>query len=77
MSAFVILDVDINDMARYQQFMAGVKPALEWAGGKYLARASKHEFHDGDWSRRRKILLEIPLLEAWEFIQGEIARCRM
>ena len=38
MAAYVIFDVDIRDPARYQEFMTGVKPALEKAGAKYLAR---------------------------------------
>ena len=32
MSAYVIFDVEIRDMARYQDFMKGVKPALDAAG---------------------------------------------
>ena len=32
MSAYAIFDVDIRDMTKYQEFMAGVKPALERAG---------------------------------------------
>ena len=32
MPAYVIFDVDIYDMERYQEFMLGVKPALEEAG---------------------------------------------
>lgn len=39
MPAYVIFDVDIRDMAQYQTFMAGVKPAVEAAGGRYLARS--------------------------------------
>ena len=39
MSAYVIFDVEIFDPPKYQVFMNGVKPALEAAGGKYLARA--------------------------------------
>ena len=34
MSAYVIFDVEIFDLTRYQEFMAGVKPALEAVGGK-------------------------------------------
>jgi uncharacterized protein (DUF1330 family) len=34
MSAYAIFDVDIRDMTKYQEFMAGVKPALERAGAK-------------------------------------------
>lgn len=66
MSAYVIFDVDISDMAKYQEFMAGVKPALEQAGAKYLARGGEHKVHEGDWSPRRIVLLEFPSLEAWE-----------
>jgi len=38
MSAFVVFDVEIHNDARYQDFMAAVKPALTAAGARYLAR---------------------------------------
>jgi uncharacterized protein (DUF1330 family) len=38
MEAYFIFDVEIRDMSRYQDFVAGVKPALEAAGAKYLVR---------------------------------------
>ena len=66
MSAYVIFDVEIRDPARYQEFMAGVKPALEAAGAKYLARGGAHKVHEGDWQPRRIVLLEFPSVEAWE-----------
>jgi uncharacterized protein (DUF1330 family) len=34
MTAYAIFDVDIRDMAKYQEFMAGVKPALESVGAR-------------------------------------------
>ena len=72
MTAFVIFDVDISDMARYQEFMTGVKPALEMAGAKYLARGGAHKVHEGDWEPRRIVLLEFPSVAAWEsFYNGE------
>ena len=71
MTAYVILDVDFSDVARYQEFMADVKPALERAGAKYLARGGAHTVHEGDWEPRRIVLLEFPSVEAWErFYQG-------
>jgi uncharacterized protein (DUF1330 family) len=74
-SAYVIFDVDISDMAKYQEFMAGVKPALEKAGGRYLARGGQHKVHEGDWSPRRIVLLEFPSTEAFEsFYHGDIYR---
>jgi uncharacterized protein (DUF1330 family) len=66
MSAYVIFDVDIRDPAKYQEFMTGVKPALEKAGAKYLARGDTHKVYEGDWQPRRIVLLEFPSVAAWE-----------
>ena len=73
MSAYVIFDVEIRDPARYQEFMAGVKPALEEAGARYLARGGAHKVYEGDWKFRRIVLLEFPSVDAWEaFYNGPI-----
>jgi uncharacterized protein (DUF1330 family) len=66
MPAYVIFDVEIRDPARYQEFMSGVKPALEAAGARYLARGGAHKVYEGDWEPRRIVLLEFPSVEAWE-----------
>ena len=66
MSAFVIFDVEIRDMERYQDFMRQVKPALEAAGARYLARGGAHKVYEGDWTPRRIVLLEFPSVAAWE-----------
>jgi uncharacterized protein (DUF1330 family) len=66
MAAYVIFDVDIRDAARYAEFMAQVKPALERVGARYLARGGAHTVHEGDWQPRRIVLLEFPSIQAWE-----------
>ncbi len=66
MPAFVIFDVEIRDATKFTEFMNGVKPAIDQAGGKYLARGGAHKVHEGDWSPRRIVLLEFPSMEAWE-----------
>lgn len=66
MAAYVIFDVDVSNPAQYQEFMSGVKPALEAAGAKYLVRGGAHKVHEGDWEPRRIVLLEFPSLAAWE-----------
>lgn len=73
MSAFVIFDVDIRDMSRYQEFMNGVKPALDAAGARYLARGGRHKVYEGDWEPRRIVILEFPTVDAWEkFYAGPV-----
>ena len=66
MTAYAIFDVEIRDMQKYQEFMTGVKPALERAGAKYLARGGAHKVYEGDWQPRRIVLLEFPSVEAFE-----------
>ena len=66
MSAYVIFDVEIRDLERYQTFMKGVKPALDAAGARYLARGGAHQVHEGDWLPRRIVILEFPSVAAWE-----------
>ena len=70
MSAFVIFDVEIRDLARYQEFMRAVKPALAAAGARYLARGGAHRVYEGDWQPRRLVILEFPSVSAWEEFYG-------
>ena len=73
MTAHVIFDVEIRDMARYQDFMKGVKPALDAAGARYLARGGAHKVYEGDWQPRRIVILEFPSVAAWEaFYTGPV-----
>jgi uncharacterized protein (DUF1330 family) len=73
MPAYVIFDVDIRDPDRYQDFMKQVKPALEEAGARYLARGGAHKVYEGDWNPRRIVLLEFPSVAAWEsFYYGPV-----
>jgi uncharacterized protein (DUF1330 family) len=66
MPAYVIFDVEVSDPVRYQEFMSGVKPALEDAGARYLVRGGAHKVYEGDWQPRRIVLLEFPSVAAWE-----------
>ena len=66
MTAYVIFDVEIRDLDRYQAFMQGVKPALDAAGARYLARGGEHTVYEGDWLPRRIVILEFPSVAAWE-----------
>ena len=71
MPAYVIFDVEIRDLARYQDFMSQ-EPALQ-AGARYLARDRALKVHEGDWSPRRIVILEFPFLAGWEaFYDGPV-----
>jgi uncharacterized protein (DUF1330 family) len=63
---YVVVDVDIWDLARYRTYMDEVRPALEAAGGRYLVRGGVHKIYEGEWEPSRLVLLEFPSQEAWE-----------
>jgi uncharacterized protein (DUF1330 family) len=63
---FIILDVAIRDVERYLTYMARVTPALEAAGGRYLARGGELTTYEGDWHPPRIVLLEFPSRQAWK-----------
>jgi uncharacterized protein (DUF1330 family) len=60
MAAYVIFDVEIRDLAQYQEYMRQVKPLIEAAGGRYLVRGGAHKVVEGNWFPRRLVLLEFP-----------------
>ncbi len=73
MKAFVVFDVEIRDMARYQVFMDAVTPALKAAGARYLARGGNHVVQEGDWHPRRLVIVEFPSFGSWEqFYHGPV-----
>jgi uncharacterized protein (DUF1330 family) len=63
MAAYFIFDVEIRDMSRYQDFMAGVKPALEAAGAKYLFEAALLKSSKAIGSRAESCFWNFPLPE--------------
>jgi uncharacterized protein (DUF1330 family) len=66
MAACVVFEVEIRGANRYQDFMRHVKPALDAAGARYLARGFAHPVWEGDWLPRRIVILEFPSVAAWE-----------
>jgi len=64
MAAYLIFDVEIHDMVRYQEYMAVIKPALEAVGARYLARGGAHTVYEGDWEPWRLVLIEFPSSKA-------------
>jgi uncharacterized protein (DUF1330 family) len=60
MAYYVIFDVTIHDLPRYQEYMAKIKPVIESAGGRYLVRGGQHTVIEGDWKPTRLVIFEFP-----------------
>jgi uncharacterized protein (DUF1330 family) len=63
MSAYVIVDVEVTDPARYQDYRAMVEPSLAKYGGRFVVRGGAHQVLEGDWQPTRVVVLEFPSVE--------------
>ena len=73
--AFIIVDMQITDMAKYQQYMAAAPAAVAAAGGEYLVRGGRFEVLEGQWQPTRIAMLQFPSYEkAKAFYDAEMYR---
>jgi uncharacterized protein (DUF1330 family) len=63
MSAYVIVDVEVTDPARYQDYRAMVPASLAKYGGRFVVRGGAHQVLEGDWQPTRVVVLEFPSVE--------------
>jgi len=64
MAAYVLVDVEVTDPARYENYRLLAKPAIEKHGGRYLARGGATTVLEGGWQPHRVVVLEFPDVEA-------------
>jgi uncharacterized protein (DUF1330 family) len=64
MPAFVVVTIDIHDPVGYQRYIQLAPPSIGLYGGKYLTRGGAVEVLEGDWVRRRFVILEFPDMDA-------------
>jgi uncharacterized protein (DUF1330 family) len=68
MPAYIVVEVEVNDPERYENYKAMVPPSLVAYGGRFLVRGGKVEALEGDWAPKRFVMVEFPSLEkakAW------------
>jgi uncharacterized protein (DUF1330 family) len=68
MSAYVIVQVDVKDPARYEDYKKMVPPSIEKFGGRFLVRGGKTHTLEGGWAPKRFVMVEFPSVEqakAW------------
>ena len=64
MAAYTIVDLDIFDIEDYLRYQHALKPLLDAAGARYLARGGEYAVLAGDFQPQRLVLLEFPSYEA-------------
>ena len=63
MTAYVIVDINVTDPVRYEEYKKLAAPTVELYGGKYIARGGKTETLEGDWSPTRLVILQFEDIE--------------
>ena len=60
MPAYVIVDCEVTDPARYEAYKLLAPPAIARYGGRYLVRGGDVSRLEGDWQPGRVVVLEFP-----------------
>jgi uncharacterized protein (DUF1330 family) len=68
MSAYIVVQVEVTDPVRYENYKKLVPPSIKQFGGRFLVRGGKVETIEGDWAPKRFVIVEFPDVEtakAW------------
>lgn len=68
MAAYIVVEVDVRDRERYEDYKRLVPPTLAEYGGRFVVRGGAAETLEGDWSPGRIVIVEFPSAEqarAW------------
>lgn len=63
MTAYVVVDIQVTDPVRYEEYKQLAAPTVELYGGRYIARGGKTETLEGDWSPARLVILQFETME--------------
>lgn len=68
MSAYVIVNIEVTDPVRYEDYKRLAAPTIAQYDGRYLVRGGAAECVEGTWTPRRVVVLEFPSMDrarAW------------
>lgn len=68
MSAYVIVDIEVIDPVRYEEYKRLAAPTVTAYGGRYVVRGGATETLEGDWVPNRFVVLEFESVDqakAW------------
>ena len=63
MAAYIIVDVEITDPDRYQQYVKRVPATLEPFGGRFIVRGGQAANLEGGWQPKRIVVLQFDSIE--------------
>jgi uncharacterized protein (DUF1330 family) len=63
MSAYVLVDIQVHDPVKFEEYKKLAPPSVVSYGGRYLARGGKVEILDGKEAPERVVVIEFPSME--------------
>ena len=60
MTAYVVVDIDVRDPVRYEEYKRQALASVTAFGGRYLVRGGAVTKLEGDWTPGRFVVLEFP-----------------
>ena len=64
MAAYILVDAQVNDPAKYERYRALAPAAIAKYGGRYLVRGGATTVLEGEWQPHRVVVLEFPTVDA-------------
>ena len=64
MPAYIVVNCEVTDPVKYEQYKAMASAAIARHGGRYLARGGATAVLEGDWQPNRVVVLEFSSLDA-------------
>jgi uncharacterized protein (DUF1330 family) len=63
MTAYIIMDMNITDRLRYEEYKSLAVPTVKRYGGKYLAQGGTTEILEGSWAPGHLVILQFDSVE--------------
>ena len=66
MSVYMVLDAEVHDPEKYEEYKAAAPQYVAKHGGEYCCRGGSTEVFVGDWNPERIVMLNFPSRENYE-----------
>ena len=66
MSVYMVLDAEVHDPEKYEEYKAAAPQYVAKHGGEYCCRGGSTEVFVGDWNPERDVMLKFPSRENYE-----------
>ncbi len=63
MAAYLVVDIEVTDPAKFEEYKKLAPAAIAKFGGRYLIRGGAYETVEGDWKPQRVTVVEFESME--------------